>query len=711
MRARSKPDAWASFRQTLFRFETGNLTPALALRNTAGVALPLLAGVALGNIPAGLATGTGALNVAFSDSQEPYPQRGRRMLAASVLVGFAVFVGALCGRNTITAVIVATAWAFGAGLLVALSTAAADIGGISLVTLVVYMAVPQPLDRAIYAGLLAFAGGLLQTLLAVALWPLRRYMVERRALADLYHELARIAAAPIHATAAPPASAQSTAAQTSLATLTRDHSLQAERYRALLSQAERTRLNLMMLGRDRIRIDREGGSEAAIIDRYCEAAARVLASIAKSLQAGDQAASDPESLRELDDLAEKLRALDPALSPALEALVLDARSQMDALTGQLRSAIELAAHASPAGLEEFERREAAKPWRLRLAGTWATLRANLSLDSAAFRHALRLAACIAIGTALARSFELRRAYWVPMTIAIVLKPDFTATFTRGILRLAGTALGLILATGMFHALPQTPYVEVALIAALMFLMRYIGPANYGVFVIAVTALVVVLIAMTGVAPHPVMSARFLNTALGGVIALLAYWLWPTWERTQVPEAIARMLDAYRNYFRAIRLSYENPATSFETERDRERLPGRLARSNVEASIDRLSAEPGTSAETVSLLSGILASSHRMVHAMMALEAGLYSGQTASLPAAFKSFADDVELTLYYLAAALRGSQTTHENLPDLRERHHALGHSRDALIVETDRITNSLNTLSAELLRWLHPNLAAPAPH
>jgi hypothetical protein len=57
---------------------------------------------------------------------------------------------------------------------------------------------------------------------------------------------------------------------------------------------------------------------------------------------------------------------------------------------------------------------------------------------------------------------------------------------------------------------------------------------------------------------------------------------------------------------------------------------------------------------------------------------------------------------------LRGSPLDREHLPDLREDHHALIHSGDsaseryALVnVETDRITNSLNTLSEELLRWV----------
>ena len=104
----------------------------------------------------------------------------------------------------------------------------------------------------------------------------------------------------------------------------------------------------------------------------------------------------------------------------------------------------------------------------------------------------------------------------------------------------------------------------------------------------------------------------------------------------------------------------------------------------------------------------MASSHRLVQAIMAFESGLYSSRPVPVREAFRPFADHVELTLYYLAAVLRGSPITRDQLPDLREDHRALVHSGDPLTeryalvnVETDRITNSLNTLSEEVLRWL----------
>jgi uncharacterized membrane protein YccC len=699
--------------QRVFQFQKEKIAPWIALRNTLGFALPLAAGIALGSVPAALIASIGALNVSYSDSHDPYLQRARRMLAASVLVGLAVFAGAVCGNHHLLAVPVAGAWALAAGMLVALSTTAADLGIMSLVTLVVFAARPLPPESAALSGLLALGGGLLQTALALAFWPIRRYVPERRALSSLYAELARAAVAPVEVREAPPASAQSVQAQAALASLGgdhSDHSIDGERYRMLLSQAERTRLGVFALGRLRVRTAREapGSAESALLDRYLEVASRVLHSIGEALLAAQPAESARAELEELQSLAEELRARSPEEASAMAGMLKDARLQMDAVTGQLRSALDLAASATAAGLAAFARQEVRRPWHLRLGGTLATLRANLSLRSAACRHAIRLAACVALGDAVGRGFDLHRSYWLPMTVAIVLKPDFASTFSRGVLRLAGTFAGLIFATALFHLLPAAPAAQVAAIAALMFVLRCWGPANYGIFVTAVTGMIVLLIAMAGVSPKEVIAARGLNTAIGGAIALTAYWLWPTWERTRVQDAMAQMLDAYREYFRAIRESYIQPDASFEDALDRARLAARRARSNLEASFDRLRAEPGTAPQTMAALSGMLASSHRLIHAIMALEAGLHGSHPAPARGAFRRFANDVELTLHSLAGALHGSPLARGDLPDLREDHHALAHSGDpateryALVnVETDRVTNSLNTLSEEVLGWL----------
>src|SRR6266851_9882688 len=705
------------FWRLLTRFDSSKLSPNLALRNSVGVLLPLAAGFALNMPRGGVVVASGALNVAYSDGSDPYAQRARRMLSSSALCSLAVLLGALSGSHNAAAVIIATLWAFAAGMFVAVGTTAADLGVISLVTLLIYAAQPLTTRQALISSGLALGGGLLQTALSVALWPVRRYEPERRALATFFLELARAAEQPLSATSAPPATIQSTKAQETLAGLERETAIEAVRYRALLSQAERIRLSLLMLSRLHVRMQRESPMHRSvqILSDYLKKAAQALQAIGDSLISGIPAEASKEILAASEALTLQLRQETDGLPLSfLAAVAKDARFQMDALNGQLRAALDLAANATPTGQAEFVKQQTQQPWRLRFSGLMATLRANLNLQSSVFRHAIRLAALVALGNSLERGFYWRRSYWLPMTIVLVLKPEFTTTFSRGLLRIGGTIAGLFLATALFRFLPDTVTVQIVLIFVFTLLLRWVGPAHYGIFAVAISALVVLLIAITGVSPRELIWARGINTAAGGVLALLAYWVWPTWERTQVLERIAEMLGAYREYFHSLAESYVRKETNGAREQDRARLGARMARTNLEASIDRLGAEPGTPAAQMNQLNVLLASSHRFVHAVMALDAGWL--HTAAVPArmAFRTFAADVEKTLDLLAAAIRGEDVEMKEFPDLREDHHVLVQSGDQKIeryvlvnVEADRIVNSLNTLREQVMERVHAKNAA----
>ena len=128
-------------------------------------------------------------------------------------------------QHTALAILVLIAWALLRGLAVVLGAAAESLGVVSLVMLIIYVAQPLTVRQALLAGLLALSGGLLQTGLSLALWPFRRYEPERRALANLYQELAaRIATNPVDTGKAPQASALISLTQQTLADLGDDHS-------------------------------------------------------------------------------------------------------------------------------------------------------------------------------------------------------------------------------------------------------------------------------------------------------------------------------------------------------------------------------------------------------------------------------------------------------------------------------------------------------
>ena len=694
---------------TLIRFDKSKVIPFIALRNTLGVALPLALGAALGQTAGGLMAAIGAMNVSYSDGPEPYRQRAGRMLTAAVCVALAVAAGGLLAREHVWIVLAAGLAALAAGMMGAVNQTAADLGVTTLATLIVFAAQSMTAQQALQSGLLALGGGLLQTGLAVASWPINRYAPERRALSALFGALSRTVEKGAEALSQPdlppPATFESIEAQRVLAALAGDSSLEADRCLALLSQAERMRLALLAIARLRVRLAREpdGAAETSILDDSLAAAARALNTIGQVLLPGASALPNANTAAEIA----RIEANSEGLRDFGRAMSRDASRQLNALTGQIRSTADIAFHSTPAGSIAFDAAQAAVPRPLRFRNGLARIRANLNFHSAVFRHALRMSGCVALGEAINRIAGSQRGYWLPMTVAIILRPDFTTTIARGVLRLAGTLIGLMAATALVHFLAPARGVEVLIIAAFTFLMRCFGPANYGVFAISLTGLVVFLIAITGVAPGPVMIARGLNTLAGGAIALAAYALWPTWERNLAPERLADLFDAYRSYFDAVRDGYLLPGPEAQLRLDRTRNAARLARSNAEASVTRLTAEPGLSEERKSAMQKLIANSHRLVLAMMSLEAGIASSSAAPVRESFRAFADKVDTTLSALSGALRAGKMDRATLPDLREAHRELTQSGDphfgryALVnVETDRIVNSLNTVTDLVEQW-----------
>ena len=710
--AAPQPNKVQALWKLLTHFDHSKMVPSLALRNTAGVILPLVVGFALGMPRGGLAMASGALNVSYSDGHDSYPQRAKRMLASTVWCAIAILLGAITGHRNVEAVFVATAWAFIAGMLVAIGTTAADVGVISLVLLVVYAAQPLTARQATEACGLALCGGLLQTALSIALWPVRRYDPERRALGNLFLELADSVGQTVQASSAPAATLATTQAQDAINALGSDNSLESLRFRALLSQAERIRLSLLMLARLRLRMQRENSDHAAIdaIDRYLENASTILRSTGDALFANKRIGIEADRVTLGVALTYQIRAQHGTGSRTafFDAVLQDAQFQMDALSGQMRAVIDLANNSTPEGSAAYKEKEKEQPLWLRFSSNIATLRANFNLGSGVFRHALRLSFAMAIGDALGRDFDWRRSYWIPMTIVLVLKPEFATTFTRGVLRIAGTIVGLLLATALFHFLPIHTATEIILIALFTFLVRWIGPANYGVFAVMISALVVLLLTIAGISPKEVILARGLNTAVGGALALFAYIVWPTWERSRFGENMAAMLRAYRDYFSAVAHSYMKRETGDRLAIERPRQNARTARTNLEASLERLHAEPGVTSEQFNRISTMLVTSHRFAHSIMALEAGL--PLTPPVPARdeFRAFVADVENTVSFLEEILLGGKVPERKFPNLREDHNRLvaagnpEKERYALVnVEADRMTNSLNTLREEIMAWI----------
>ena len=150
-----------------------------------------------------------------------------------------------------------------------------------------------------------------------------------------------------------------------------------------------------------------------------------------------------------------------------------------------------------------------------------TLRQHLTLDSATCRYGLQIAITLTITTGVSRLIALSHAYWVPMTVLLVLKQDLQHTFTRSLERIAGTLVGAGLATLIAATLHPGSVALAVLVVIFAWLCYTLQRVNYAAFAACMTSYIVFLLAFAGLSEMTVVTSRASDTAIGGVFALLA----------------------------------------------------------------------------------------------------------------------------------------------------------------------------------------------
>jgi len=171
--------------------------------------------------------------------------------------------------------------------------------------------------------------------------------------------------------------------------------------------------------------------------------------------------------------------------------------------------------------------------------------------AAPLRHALRAALAIGAGFALSQLLPWREhAYWIVLTIVVVLRGSLAQTLERRNERVAGTLLGCVLASAVLAAgLPHWALlicVTVAQAVAHAFtLQRYLFTA------VAATVLGLVQAHLLGAGGSPafVLIERMADTVIGAGIAWAFAYVLPSWERQQIPALVARTLAAQTRHAR------------------------------------------------------------------------------------------------------------------------------------------------------------------
>jgi uncharacterized membrane protein YccC len=527
---------------------------------------------------------------------------GLRSTRAKTISAFALFGGIALGisewlaQSTWLAALGLMLIAFPASLLRSLGAVWASAS--TMITIVVAIGSAQGGSAPLLDGSSFAFGAAFATLLSSVIWPIWTHLPLRRAEANVFEALSRYAADIESCLRAGVPDGDPRWNQ-----LARLHH---RRIREAIEEARRLALG----GRARRAGETRIGSNLRVLLGLAEAQFPLLVTLKEACEAETASAARLGMLARLQQFAE--RNLDTAITlrtPNLRAAestptvpppgsLADRSSSIAALLEHLddasraaqalTSALDARANAEPEAAIQNPKtlRDRFRAWR----GDLATLRDACSPHSTFFHHGVRVACTVGVASLVGHRVSVH-PHWVTVTALAVLQPYSGATAAKAAQRVLGTVLGSIAAVAITLLLHS----PVALAAA-MFPLSVAAVAthrrNYRLFTFFLTP-VFVLLAERFQGDWWVAAARASDAAIGGGIAFIAaVFVFPSRERTRLPELLARMLDAVADYGVAVLEAAANRHTeAAEMAVMSARRAAGIALGEAENSLERLLTEP------------------------------------------------------------------------------------------------------------------------
>ncbi|ATN06026.1 FUSC family protein [Chryseobacterium indologenes] len=182
------------------------------------------------------------------------------------------------------------------------------------------------------------------------------------------------------------------------------------------------------------------------------------------------------------------------------------------------------------------------------------LRNNISLSSSHFRHAIRITTALLLGYIFSMFdfLGLGHTYWILITITAILKPAYSITKKRNLLRLYGTITGAVIAYTILHFIHINGVLFAILLISMIMCFSFLKGRYYWA-VLFMT--IYVFLSFNFLNPGKVdiiFKDRIFDTAIAGIIAFaVSYIVLPVWEHTQNLDLMKKSAEDNLIYFQSV----------------------------------------------------------------------------------------------------------------------------------------------------------------
>ncbi|WPY97207.1 FUSC family protein [Christiangramia sp. OXR-203] len=316
--------------------------------------------------------------------------------------------------------------------------------------------------------------------------------------------------------------------------------------------------------------------------------------------------------------------------------------------------------------------------------SFKTLRTNFQFNSSIFRHALRLAIVVLVGYLLGSYFSVQNAYWILLTIVVIMRPNYGLTKQRTRKRIVGTLIGGAMAIGIVFITQNTTVYAILGILSLTLAFSLIQ-RNYTTAAMFITLSIIFIYALLQPEVLNVIQFRILDTVIGaGLAGLGNFILWPKWELKELNNVIGNSINSNIGYLEEIDDYYhkkENLPISYRLARKK----AFLDMGELSGAFQRMTQEPKSQQKQLSLIYEIVGLNHTFLSALASMGSYIRNHPTSKASSDFEMYTKTIVFNLKNSVRLLEHESREQKEHEGISKAGKALHRRFDEMATERDR--------------------------